>query len=240
MKNVVDTCSLLFPIQQVINYYVYYYPSFFFGKVTKKTETKEIKQEWKCNKCATTARNDAGIPAQTQKMREFIAQRTWNSDPASFVRIASQQVAPLLSSLHVNHYLRLFYSLEMANALSSQKRYHYLLIWYYYYCSCYLNHLYRYDEAVTFMGQVCEIVTKIAPNTTQETDCLCQLAQIYAHLFIEASETEKSSPSSTTQKVKSEFAQMYRKATSDSLRVARLCLGEYHPHTIALSKTFAT
>eukprot|EP00026_Physarum_polycephalum_P005946 Phypoly_transcript_05985.p1 GENE.Phypoly_transcript_05985~~Phypoly_transcript_05985.p1 ORF type:complete len:479 (+),score=68.54 Phypoly_transcript_05985:429-1865(+) len=121
-------------------------------------DTKEIVQKWSCQKCKREVADTTQVPAQVQKFRELLAKRTWHADAEKFVQLATQLIAPSLTQLHANHHLRLFYSLEMCNALRSIK---------------------KFEEAIPHMQQVCAIVSKIAPNTIQEVDCQYQLGQIY-------------------------------------------------------------
>jgi hypothetical protein len=78
------------------------------------------------------------------------------------------------------------------------------------------------------MEQVCQIVTIIAPNTTQEVDCLFQLGQLYSQAIV-------SDPHSH---LVASWGESRKKYFGNSLRVAHVCLGPYHPHTVYLNKQY--
>lgn len=98
MKNVVDTCSLLFPIQQVINYYVYYYPSFFFRKSNQKKQKQKRSNK---NGNATSAQQQRAMTQGSLRRRRRCASSLRNARGTRTLRLscALRRSRLLLSSL---------------------------------------------------------------------------------------------------------------------------------------------
>jgi len=82
-----------------------------------------ICQKWKCTLCDRYEFSEpSSVLESIQNAREILNQRAWVKDPLGFVEIVESCCKPLLGFLHSNHFLRIFYHLEMYNATNKLKK----------------------------------------------------------------------------------------------------------------------